>query len=195
LSSAAVATWMWKANFKRGAEHAGILRDHVLVPAVAVHLLFVLAYYTNLIPPVPVAVKKIGVYYGVEKSEGKYLGKHLRPFWKVWDRGSQEFLAREGDKVHVLLSVFSPARFEDQVFLRWWHEGTDGKWRLEDSIPLSILGGREEGFRGYGVKQFYGLGAWRVTVETNDGREVGRIGLNVVRDASMEEREFKTDAF
>ncbi len=144
---------------------------------------------------VPVAVKKIGVYYGVEKVEGKYLGKHTRPWYKFWQKGSQDFLVRPGDKLTVMASIFSPSNFHDKVYLQWFHDDPRFGWKLEDSIPLSILGGRDEGFRGYGTKQFYSLGDWKVVVETSDGREVGRISFEVANDESSDVREFKTDVF
>ena len=40
---------------------------------------------------------------------------------------------------------------------------------------VKIIGGREEGFRGYGFKASYQPGNWKVQIETNDGREIGRI--------------------
>jgi hypothetical protein len=193
LSSIAVFTLIGKINFK--GERSPILEKQVLYPAIAIHIFFLAGYYLSLIPPVPVAVKKIGVYYGVEKSEGKYLGKHLRPWYQFWQKGSQSFSVRDGDKITVLTSIFSPSNFHDKVYLRWFHDDPTTGWRLEDTIPLSILGGRDEGFRGFGTKQFYGLGDWKVIVETSDGREVGRITFDVSKDHSADVREFKTDVF
>jgi hypothetical protein len=194
LSSVIALLITWKLNFK-GHEKDHIIKRHVLFPAIGVHVFFLLGYYTSMIPPVPVAVKKIGIYYGVEKESGQYFGKHLNPGWKIWSKGSQEFLARPGDKVTVLLSIFSPARFQDQVFLRWYRDDVKRGWTLEDTIPLNILGGRDEGFRGFGSKQFYTLGNWRVIVETSDGREVGRISLEIKPDGGTDERNFKIDRF
>jgi hypothetical protein len=77
--------------------------------------------------------------------------------------------------VTVLLSIFSPARFKDQINLKWFYDDEKNGWSLEDTIPLNILGGRTSGFRGYASKKFYKLGLYRVLVETSDGREVGRI--------------------
>jgi hypothetical protein len=191
LSSAGVLGIIWKLNFKNTT--IDLLKRHVLYPSVAVHLLFVIGYYASLIPPVPVAVKKIGVYYNVEKRDGNYIGHHLRPFWRFWSKGSQTFEARTGDKVVVLLSIFSPARFEDKVFLKWYFDDPREGWTLHDSIPLSILGGRDEGFRGFGTKSHYQSGDWRVIVETSDGREVGRISLTIEADDSTDPREFKQD--
>ena len=194
LSSLGVLIFIWKFNFK-GMEHLTLLRKHVFIPALVIHLFFLAGYYLSFIPPVPVALKKIGIYYSVEKQDGKYLGVHLRPAWQFWHNGSQDFLARPGDKVNVLLSIFSPTRFEDRIFLRWYFDHSDRGWVLEDTIPLKILGGRDEGFRGFGTKQYFHPGDWRVIVETSDGREVGRINLNIISDTSQEERNFKKDSF
>jgi hypothetical protein len=71
--------------------------------------------------------------------------------------------------------VFSPARFADQVQIRWYWKDPARGWTLHDSIPIRILGGREQGFRGYGVKSNYQPGEWKVQVETTDGREIGRV--------------------
>ena len=194
LSSAVVLFLIWRLNFL-GKEHHQMLRKHVLIPVIAVHLFFLVGYYFSLIPPVPVAVKKIGVYYEVVKADGKYIGKHQRPFWKFWHKGSQDFRSRPGDKVTILLSIFSPTSFKDQVILRWYHDDPKAGWTLKDSIPLSILGGRDEGFRGFGSKQFFSTGPWRVIVETSDGREVGRINLDIQEDQDPHDRIFKDDVF
>jgi hypothetical protein len=125
-----------------------------------------------------------------------FVGSHLRPFWDITQLGQPElFKVRTGDKVIVLVSIFSPARFKDQVYLRWYFKHKIEGWVLEDTIPLTILGGRKEGFRGYGSKQFYKLGNWRVIVETSDGREVGRINIKLKKDKSTDKRTFKTDIF
>ncbi len=194
LTSAAVLGFIWRLNFK-GSDSLETLKKNVLYPAIGVHLFFLIGYYTSLIPPVPVAVKKIGVYYDVQKTEGKYVGTYLSPFWKFWQKGSQDFKARQGDHVNVLLSIFSPARFEDQVFLKWYFDDSKQGWSLKDTIPLSILGGRDEGFRGYGEKSNFQMGDWRIIVETSDGREVGRINFTIEADDSIDPREFKQDIF
>ena len=194
LTSMSVLGLIWRLNFK-GSDSLELLKRHVLLPAIGVHAVFLLGYYTSLIPPVPVAVKKIGIYYNVEKKDGQYIGSYLRPFWKFWAKGSQDFETRPGDKVFVMLSIFSPARFNDQVYLKWYFDNPKEGWSLSDTVPMTIMGGRDEGFRGFGSKSYFQEGDWRVIVETSDGREVGRISFSITKDMSTDPREFKFDFF
>jgi hypothetical protein len=100
---------------------------------------------------------------------------HERPWWRFWHNGDQEFRAQPGDKVVVFFRIFSPARFSDQVQMRWLWKPAGRGWALQDTIRINIVGGREQGFRGYGVKSNYQPGSWKVQVETTDGREIGRV--------------------
>ena len=147
----------------------------MLVPLGGVLVGFLVFYFFRLIPPVPLSIPFIGVYHAVEKTQDTYRLSHERPPWRIWHHGDQEFLAQPGDKVYVFFRVFSPTRFSDQVLVRWyWKDGARG-WTLQDSIAIKIVGGREQGFRGYGFKTNYQPGEWKVQVETTDAREIGRV--------------------
>ena len=154
-------------------------RRQVLVPLGGVLVVFLAFYLFRLVPPVPLSIPYIGVYHKVEKSGSAYFLSHQRPAWKWWHNGDQDFLAQPGDKVYVYFRIFSPGRFSDQVLMRWQREEPGRGWLLQDTIPIKILGGREDGFRGYGVKSRFDPGDWRVQVETSDGREIGRIYFRV----------------
>jgi hypothetical protein len=150
-------------------------KSQILVPLGIVLFGFLGLYYLKLIPPVPLSIPFIGVYHSVERMPEGYKLGHERPWWKFWHNGDQFFRAQTSDKIFVFFRIFSPARFADQVVVRWyWHDNRQG-WVLQDSIPIRIQGGREEGFRGYGTKGNYQPGSWKVQVETNDGREIGRV--------------------
>ncbi len=153
----------------------GKAKSQILLPLACVLLGFLTLYAFKLVPPVPLSIPFIGVYHGVEKTGDDYKLTHERPWWRFWHNGDQYFYAKRGDKIYVFFRVFSPTRFSDQVIMRWyWKDNTYG-WTLQDSIPIKIVGGREEGFRGYGVKSNYQPGEWKVQVETSDGREIGRV--------------------
>jgi hypothetical protein len=157
-----------------------LARRQILVPLGCVVIGFLTFYLFRLIPPVPLSIPFIGVYHQVEKTEAGYRLSHERAAWRIWHNGDQQFLAQPGDKIYVFFRVFSPARFSDQVQMRWhWKDPARG-WVLHDSIPIRIVGGREQGFRGYGVKSNYQPGEWKVQVETTDGREIGRVYFDLV---------------
>ncbi|HEV2431933.1 MAG TPA: DUF2914 domain-containing protein [Burkholderiales bacterium] len=150
-------------------------RRQILVPLGCVVVGFLAFYLFRLIPPVPLSIPFMGVYHNVERTDTGYRLSHERPAWRFWHNGDQNFAARPGDKVYVFFRIFSPARFSDQTEMRWYWKDPARGWTLHDSIPIRIVGGREQGFRGYGVKSNYQSGDWKVLVETTDGREIGRV--------------------
>jgi L-asparaginase len=115
--------------------------------------------------PVPLSLPYIGVYHAVERTKDEYRLSHERPAWRVWHNGDQDFLAQPGDRVFVFFRVFSPTRFADEVRMRWFLRQEHG-WVLQDTVPIKIVGGRAEGFRGYGFKSKYQPGEWKVQIET-----------------------------
>lgn len=203
------------------------LHRRLTIPGFGTAALFLILYLVGLIPPVPLAAVKMGVYHKIEKArsgyvlaeerpfwdfltpgsyfmkglaadnaapapEGqayvpvadKYVLYHERPWWKFWRSGDQDFVARPGDKIHFFVAIFSPGRFADTVFVRWQFYDAKRGWQGSDRLPVSVTGGRKEGFRGFTTKQNFdfGTGEWRVSVETNDGREIGRLYFHVTKD-------------
>ena len=154
-------------------------RRQILMPFGLVLIGFLSLYLFRLIPPVPLAIPYMGVYHNVERSEDTFRLSHERPYWEVWHHGDQNFAAQPGDRIYVFFRIFSPARFSDQVLMRWYWKDSAGKWKLQDSIPIKIVGGRDKGFRGYGTKNNYQPGDWKLQVETTDEREIGRVYFDV----------------
>jgi Protein of unknown function (DUF2914) len=178
LSMAAGCVPLAALAFSIAKEH----KRRILVPLGCVLILFLAFYLFRLIPPVPLSIRYMGVYHAVERTDAGYKLSHERPAWRFWHKGDQWFGAQPGDKVHVYFRIFSPSRFSDQVMMGWhrYEGGANGRgWVLQDTIPIKIVGGREEGFRGYGVKTNYQPGNWKVQVQTTDGREIGRIYFSV----------------
>ena len=167
-------------------------RQQILVPFGIVLIGFLSLYLVRLIPPVPLSIPFIGVYHNVERSEDAFRLSHERPYWKIWHHGDQDFAAQPGDRIYVFFRIFSPARFSDQVLMRWFWKDNAGKWKLQDSIPIKIVGGREQGFRGYGMKSNYQPGDWKLQVETTDEREIGRVYFEVA-PAPQAPRDFEVD--
>jgi Protein of unknown function (DUF2914) len=171
------------------------LGRRLMVPGLSVSGLFLAFYLVGLVPPVPLSAKKMGVYHKIEKAAGSYVLFHERPWWKIWQSGDQEFLARPGDKLYFFAAIFSPARFDDRVYVHWYFKDPRRGWMPSDRIPLHITGGRKEGFRGFTVKQNFGEGDWRVSVEASDGREIGRMYFSVAQAEADPGRVFLSETY
>lgn len=151
----------------------------LLIPSVSVLSFFTVFYILGWIPPVPLSVKKQGIYHLVEKNEGHFLLSTEKDWWKFWHSGDQDFKAQPNDKVYFYAQIYSPPRFSDQIFIQWLKYDKSRGWVKTDRIPLTIYGGRKDGFRGFASKSNYEAGQWRVQVETSMGHEVSRIGFNI----------------
>jgi hypothetical protein len=171
--------------------HLHVLRTYVMLPYGVIQLVFVLLYFAHAIPPVPLAVQYMGIFHEVKKLEGEYELTYTRPWWRFWEHGDQTFYARPGDVVYCFARVFSPSRFADKLQVRWLYWNEKKGWESSDAIPMSIVGGREEGYRGITNKAHFQPGDWRVQIETRDNREVGRINFTIVPDSGTDAREVR----
>lgn len=180
-------------SFQKRIEPPELLFKKLILPSGSVMILFVVFYLFGWIPPVPLAVTQMGIYHNVEKSSGQYILYYERPWWRFWHRGDQLFYAQPNDKVYFYAQIFSPARFDDSVILHWHFKDPKRGWLSTDKVPMKISGGRKEGFRGFSFKQNYQAGDWRISVETTDSREIGRIYFEVVNAPTDHERQLSTE--
>ena len=170
-----------------------------LYPGLAVIVTFVAFDFMGWIPPVPLATRSMGIYHKLEKKDGHFYLSHERPAWKVWHQGDQDFVARPGDVLYFFTRIFSPAKFSEEIVIHWLYKDQRLGWTSADAVHMQVAGGREEGFRGYAVKQNYQPGSWRVQVETADHRELGRLYFTITADAAdhpqQDVRSFSQDVF
>jgi len=151
----------------------------VVLPGLAMVGLLILLYQGGLIPPVPVAAKTLGIYHRVERVGDQFQLYRQPARWRFWQTDDRVFVAEPGDIVHVFFAIYSPTHFADTVYVRWSVHDRMSGWQESDRIPIRITGGREGGFRGRTTKQNYVAGQWRVTLETQDGREIARRDFSI----------------
>ncbi len=149
-------------------------------PSFAVLLSFLILYFLKVLPPVPLSLQFMGIYHSVEKTrEGRFRLGYTRSPWLFWQKGDQSFEAASGDKVMVFFRLFSPSTFADSVKVNWHFKDPRSGWTQQDAIQIAVVGGRDEGFRGFAQKSNYQPGEWRVSVSTTEGREIGRLRFTV----------------
>jgi hypothetical protein len=159
-----------------------------LIPALALAILFFGLRLFKAIPPVPLSLEKAGIYHNVEKNYPEYKLYHEKKWWRFWDNGDEHFIARPGDRPYFFGRIFAPRGFDDKIYVRWsrYHSGS---WHTSDRIPLSITGGRDNGYRGVTYKDNYTPGLWRVSVETSGELEIGRLSFEIIADEAKDNKE------
>ncbi|MFO0732009.1 MAG: DUF2914 domain-containing protein [Nitrospiraceae bacterium] len=87
--------------------------------------------------------------------------------------------------MYCFTAVFAPVTLRTTIY-HHWHYRPDGSkpYVHADRIPLKIAGGREGGYRAYTFKEGLDVGDWRVDVEAEDGRVIGRVSVKVTAEAS-----------
>jgi hypothetical protein len=138
-----------------------------------------LLYFANLIPPVPLALKDVGIFHNVTKTAHGYEVQYVAPSaWRFWIDWESPFYLSPGDRVFCYTAIFAPGKVRVRVRHVWSRKTPDG-WVQTDQLPFQIAAGREKGYRGYTFKRGVTPGTWRVAVETMRGQTLGEITFDV----------------
>lgn len=153
-----------------------------------IYVLFNLAYFTNVIPPIPLALKEIGVYHSISRfDDGRYSLVFEPSFWYPFTSKTASVFHRQGNEaVIVWSSIFAPAKLTVPVFYLWqYFDEVDKTWVATDLVDFPIKGGREEGYRGYTIKSGIFAGRWRVDVQTIRKDIIGRVEFTVENSPTL----------
>ncbi len=138
-------------------------------------------YFTNLIPPVPLALKSAGIYHSVVRDGNVYrlLGEEA-PWYAFWRLTNYTVHKDSNEALYCFSAVFAPTLLRTTIQHVWQHKDTNGMWVAESTASFPVLGGREGGYRGYTIKRNPEEGKWRCLVETERGQVIGRLDFEVV---------------
>ena len=158
------------------------------LPILSIYIFFNLLYFTNAIPPVPLALKSIGIYHLVERLPNRsYRVSYEGARWfEPFQDTSGEYHAVPGSALYCFSSVFAPAGLSAPVYHRWeYFNESAGEWETNFRISFSIIGGRETGYRGFSLKTIFAPGKWRCTVETERGALIGRRTFKIIESTEL----------
>jgi len=148
-----------------------------------IFIIFNALYFFDVIPPVPLSLKGIGVYHSVLKSStGDYLVIYEGAPWYVfWRDTGNVFHYQPGQSAYCFSSVYAPAQLSTPIYHIWEHYDTASKeWVQMSRISYGISGGRSTGYRGFSATAALSPGAWRCDVETQSGALIGRMSFTAV---------------
>ncbi len=141
---------------------------------------FMVLYFTNIIPPIPLSLKEISVHHSIARNtqnqliaqtENYTLLEKLNPIKTV--------TKRSGEPVFAFNAIYAPHGINTSVRHVWQYQNNQDEWVDFNTVVFNVVGGRTEGFRWYSFAT-PGEGRWRVISETTQGQELGRIVFNVI---------------
>ena len=147
-----------------------------------IFVIFNILYFTNAIPPLPLALKDAGVYHSVTRqADGTYdlFGESI-PWFEGFLRYQPTYHTQPGESAYVFTSIFAPSGLDVVVLHEWQqYNETTKQWVTTDTVAFPIHGGRDGGYRGYSVKSNIAAGQWRVNVITQSGVMIGQVTFTV----------------
>src|SRR5690625_3018195 len=144
-------------------------------------------YFTNLIPPVPLALDTGLVAHDVQRENDTYKVIYERDDWYIfWRDHRLKFIRQPGEKVYVFTSIFAPTEIKKSVAHRWkWFNEKTDDWEVVDNIGYEITGGRDAGYRGYTYKKNVKPGLWKVDVITEEELILGIVEFEIIEDSTL----------
>jgi len=137
-------------------------------------------YFTNAIPPAPLALREIGIYHSVVRNDIGYVVRYEQPHtYEFWRKTSGRYHRTQNEAAYCFTSIFAPTDLRAKVYHSWQRKNADGSWVRESRVPYAIRGGREAGYRGYTLITNLSEGQWRCVVETEDRRVIGETRFTV----------------
>jgi len=146
-----------------------------------VFIAFQIAYFTNIIPPIPLALRYGEAYLGAERlPSGQYLLEKEDVSLLEDIVPGKTMRIVPGEPVYAFSAIFAPVRLSAPIVHLWEHyDVAQAKWISVSEISFFISGGRREGYRGFTLKNNVEEGSWRVDVATENGQILGRIRFDV----------------
>jgi hypothetical protein len=140
-------------------------------------------YFIGVLPPLPLAMQKAGIYQSVKHIGPVFYVTAEDQSWQTWFGAPAVMHVADGDKLYMFSAVFAPIQLNTRVQHIWQrYDDGKGEWRTVQTRSFAIVGShRNGGYRGYTIKTDPQPGLWRVDVESVDGRLIGRTRFEVVR--------------
>ncbi len=168
LASLSFMALLWFIDARRVRASLG----SIVIGTLGVYGLITALYFSNVLPPIPLALKDIGIYHAVERTGTSYSVLVEHAPWYARLTGLTVTIT-PGKPLFAFSSVFAPTRLSAQIVHRWQRlEG--GEWVTVATIPFGISGGRDGGYRGWSEVVPQVSGEWRVRVETVRGQLIGQ---------------------
>jgi hypothetical protein len=143
-------------------------------------------YFSGILPPLPLALSDVGLYQAIRHTGPVYVARAEDEPWTARLGLARPIVHVAPNQQLVLYSaVFAPIKMTTRITHRWeWWDAHHRQWRTQSVVSFQISGGRARGYRGYSLKSDPRPGDWRVDIDAEDGRRIGRLAFTVVAVAA-----------
>lgn len=169
-----------------GAKAFAASKRQIAGGAAAVYALINVFWFTGVLPPLPIALARQGVYNMVKHVGDDYIGTAEQQPWYVNPAAPAVVHVSPGEPVYAYSAVFAPVRFTARIVHDWQHyDPRRRRWVSVSVVAYPMSGGRDGGYRGYTIKRSPQDGDWRVDISTGDGHLLGRVRFTLAHTAPM----------
>lgn len=155
-------------------------RPRIALGAAGVYVLMNVFYFTNTLPPLPMALARVGVYHMVRKTGDVYQAVGEDEPWYTNFGVEPVIHVPAGQPLYAYSAVFAPIKLSTRIEHRWRRYDPKTKhWLTVSTVVFPINGGRDGGYRGYTIKHNPQPGDWRVDIDTIEGHIIGRVSFRV----------------
>jgi hypothetical protein len=168
-----------------GREQWLAARWQIAAGALAVYAAVNLFYFTGILPPLPLALARAGIYHQVSKDKDAYSAIGEDEPWYTRFGIAPVMHVEPGGALYLYSAVFAPIALTTDIVHRWQRYDPKKKiWVTVSRVTFPIRGGRDGGYRGYTIKRNIAPGDWRVDIDTADGHIIGRVRFEVEQVAA-----------
>jgi hypothetical protein len=155
-------------------------RWYIVGGAAIVYAAINIFYFTNILPPLPLAVARAGVYNFVKKKGDDYIATGEQAPWYAVLGVPRIIHVSPGDPLYLYSAIFAPVKLSTRIVHSWqYYDPAKKVWVPKSVVSFPITGGRDGGYRGYTIKSKPVAGDWRVDIDTIDGHLIGRVSFVV----------------
>jgi hypothetical protein len=182
LMAVAAFVLILKALNRIGRERIEKAGAGIALGAAGVFATVNLFYFTNILPPLPLALTHAGIFHSVVRDGDTYRAIAERQRFPWFGAASMTPIMRvePGGSLSAYSAVFAPIQLKTNIVHVWrrYDEAAE-TWRTESTVAFRIVGGREGGYRGYSIRSKPASGKWRVDIQTPEGTLIGRLAFSV----------------
>lgn len=155
-------------------------RYHIATAIMGIATSMYVLYATDILPPIPLALREAQLMHSIAITNGTYHMKaEPETIWQKLFPGQVLHVA-PGETVYLYTAIFAPAKLQTTIVHHWqYYDPQQEAWLDRGRLLFNIVGGRQEGYKGYSFTSNLQAGKWRVHVENERGQVLGRIPFTV----------------